>query len=311
VLEIENKFGDIDILKWDKPEISISVTLSSKAGNDEDAKNILEKISIEIKKENNTIYAHTVLNSESGMSGGNSFSVNYTINVPEWINLNLTNKFGNIHVDEISGLVNIDLKHGELRIMSLRRGDVKPDNQIVMAYSSGAVDNAGNLTLNLSFSKIELEQVDDLIADTKYSGINATDCNSFTSESKYDNFKFDKIKNLSGNLKYSNLHIGDFSGNFELESTFSGVKIDRVLPSFESMKITNTRGGYKIGIEPETNFDLIVNSERGEIDLSDFNIREKKIEGTTKYIHATNGIEGKAKPIIISLVDGSVNIFKN
>jgi hypothetical protein len=310
LLEIENKFGDIDILKWEKPEVSISVKLSANARNDAAASNMIDKISIEIDKENGTIKARTVLNNESGMSQGNSFSVNYTINVPIWVNLNVINKFGNIHIDDISGLVNIDLKHGNLRILSLSRSKLNPLNQIGMAYSDGVIDNAGSVKLDLSFSKIEIESAVVIVAETKYSGINANSCNSFKVESKYDNFKFDKVQNLEGILQYSNLHIGEFSGAFEMESTFSGVKIDQVLPAFESINITNERGSYKIGVHPETCFDLYANSERGDISVTGFSVVEKKSEGISKYIHATNGTEGKGKPINISTEDGSVSVFK-
>ena len=96
-----------------------------------------------------------------------------------------------------------------------------------------------------------------------------------------------------------------------MESTYSGVKIDRVLPSFESIKITNSRGGYKIGVHPETSFDLYANSKRGDISVAEFNVLEKKTEGSSKFIHASNGTEGTGKVINISVEDGSVSLFKN
>ena len=139
ILEIENKFGDIDIMQWDKSEVSISVKLSATARNDASAISMIDKISIEINKESNNINARTVLNNESGMRQGNTFTVNYTVNVPKWINLNLVNKFGNIHIDDISGIVNIDLKHGDLSILTLSRGNFDPLNQIFIAYSNGVI----------------------------------------------------------------------------------------------------------------------------------------------------------------------------
>ncbi len=311
LLEIENKFGDIDVQSWDKPELSISVKLSADAKSDASAKSIIDKMSVEIKQENNTITARTVFNNESGMSQGNRFAINYTVYVPKWMNLNLVNKFGNIHIDEISGLVNIDLKHGDLRIMSLLRDNEKPYNQIVMAFSNGIIDHAGSLNLILSFSKLEVEEADIFVVETKYSGINAIICNSFTCESKYDNFKLNEVRNLSGMLQYSNLRVGKFSGNLELESTYTGVKLDQVLPSFESMKITNVRGSYKIGVHPETSFDFNGTSSRGEINLEGFDILEKKTDGNTKTIRAVGGTEGTGKFINVSVEAGSVSLFKN
>ncbi len=311
ILQIENKFGNITLLNWDKPEVSVSIKLSADSRSESAAQSILSKMAVDIRKENNAIIARTILNNESGGSQGSRFAVDYIVYVPKWINLTLVNKFGNIQIDEISGLVNIDLKHGDLRINTLSRGNVKPYNQLSMAYSNGVIDQAGSLKLDLSFSKIEVEKADVFSAQTKYSGINAITCNSFSCESKYDNFKFDEIKNLSGNLQYSNLKAGRFSGKLELETSYTGVKIDQVLPSFENIKINNSRGSYKIGVHPETSFDFYGSSNRGEMNLEEFKILEKKSEGNNKTIRAVAGKEGTGKLINISSVDGAVSLFVN
>ena len=311
VLSMENKFGNIDILNWEKPEISISVKLSAEGRNDATAKGFLDKISIEIIKENNTVSVMTKLDNESGMSKGNQLSINYTVYAPEWINLNLNNKFGNIHINEISGLVNIDLKYGDMKITRLSRGNEKPFSNITLAFANGVIEQSGSLKLVLSYSKLEVENAEILSAESKYSGINVTSCNSFICESKYDNFKFSEIRNLIGDLQFSNLRAGTISGKLELDSKYSGVKIDQVLPSFENIKINNDKGGYKIGLDPETSFELTGTSDRGDISVEGYTILEKKTDGTSKYIRATGGTKSSGKLINITVVDGAVSLFSN
>jgi len=310
VLEIENKFGDIEIMQWEKSIISVSIRLNAEAGSDSEALSIIENMEIEFSKEGSVIYAHTILDEESGNSDNKEFSINYVVYVPKWMNLNLTNKYGNIHIDDISGLVNIDIKHGNLRVNSLDRGSLDPSNQIVLAYSDAYIEKAGSLELTLAFSKFEAEEALKIILNSKYSGVKIGNCVTFEADSKYDNFKFEKIRNCIGVMQYSNLFITDFYGKFDLESNYTGVKIDQVLPSFESIKIENTRGTYKIGINEETSFDLIGNSINGDIHVSEFNILEKNTDGDKKYIHASNGTEDTGKSISISSIYGSVSLFK-
>ena len=307
-LDIGNKFGDIDILNWEKPEVSITVKLAAAARNDAAAEDLLNTISVEISKIGEVVSAMTKIKNESGMSGNNKFEVNYTVYAPVWMNLNLENKFGNIHINEISGHIKIDLKHGELRAMKILRNST-PANEIILAYSSCTIEDAGNLDVNLSFSKLEIEKSGDVEAQTKYSGIRINSCSYFDANSKYDNFRFDRINNFSGDIMYSNLHVGELAGKFVLESTFSGLKIEQVLSSFESIRIENEKGACKIGIKPETVFDLNATAQRGDISISGFNVLEKKSEGTTKSVHAANGKSGK--PINISVTDGAVSVYKN
>ncbi|MCB8998862.1 MAG: hypothetical protein H6540_02170 [Bacteroidales bacterium] len=310
ILDVENKFGDINIIKWDKQEISISVSLSAESKNNETARKMMDDIVISIDRQNNIISAETVIESESGSYGNNKFAVNYTIEMPSWMNLNLSNKFGNIYMDEVVGKVTIDLKHGELRMKSLVPENSKIFNQIDLSYSTAVMDNGGNLQLDLSFSKFDAEQCGVIIADSKYSGINITRCESFTIDSKYDNFRFENLSNLKGDLKYSNIKIGQLRGITELESTFSGVKIDQLMPEFESISLENSRGGFKMGIMPDTPFDLNAEVVNGDINLTGFDLQEKKVEGNTKYLKASNGLKAKQKPVNIKIVDGSASIFK-
>ena len=310
ILNVENKFGDIDVLTWEKSEISISVKLTATGKSEAVSQNMLEKISVDINKSGNTVKATTGINNEQGMGRGNSFSIDYTIYAPEWVNLTLSNKFGNINLEKCSALLNLELKYGNLRVSALSGGDAGNQNRLEMGFSEGVIENAGSLKLELAFSKLEIGKADNIVAETKYSVINTNSLNSFKIESKYDNFKFDELKNLEGELRYSNLHIGQFLGKLKIESTYSGVKINEVMPSFESMDINNSKGGYKIGINSQTQFELSVKSLRGDVDADDFNVIQKKNEGNLKLIIANNGAEGKGKLISIVSEDGSVKVTK-
>jgi len=83
-----------------------------------------------------------------------------------------------------------------------------------------------------------------------------------------------------------------------------------IIPSFESIKIENTRGNYKIGINKETSFDQTGNSENGEINIAEFKILENNTDGNEKYIRETNGTEETGKLISIYATDGSVSLLK-
>ena len=80
-------------------------------------------------------------------------SIDFTINAPEYINLDLSSKYGSAFIDELSGHANIYVAYGNLKIMELTRGQEKPLNTIDLAYSSGNIQEAGWIKLDMSYSK--------------------------------------------------------------------------------------------------------------------------------------------------------------
>lgn len=310
-LQIENKFGNIEVMNWDKPVVSITVKISAVTGNAQSSKSLADKINIEFSEpEKNIILARTIINTEGSGNQKSHFNIDYNVYVPAWINLTLDQKFGNIRIQEINGNVIIDLKHGKLQATTLSGNGERPYNKIIMAYSDGVIDETGSADLEMAFSKVNIEEADNISADSKYSGINISKCSSFSFDSKYDNFTVDDVKNVTGTLDYSNLRVGSLSGKMETDGSYSTLKLEQVLPSFELIRINSLRGASKIGIHPDISLDVYANVKRGDIRLEGFTVLEKKIEGPDKYIHAINGVEGTGKIIELDVQEGAANLYK-
>ena len=103
-LFIKNKFGKVDVKDWDQKTISIEVVIKVEYPDREKAEEILECINVEFKEENNDIYATTVLNSKMDnilrKSENRDFTINYNVYVPSQIQLSVSNKFGDIYIDD-------------------------------------------------------------------------------------------------------------------------------------------------------------------------------------------------------------------
>ena len=85
--------------------------------------------------------------SQDGVIQENSVLI-ITVKMPVGTDLTLSNKYGNTDIDELHGLVNLDIKYGNLTAGKLTRGNVKPLNKLNLAYGKGSIDEAGWLDLN-------------------------------------------------------------------------------------------------------------------------------------------------------------------
>lgn len=116
-LNISNKYGDVIIQNWDKDMVVIDVKVSVSFPNKERAGKLLNYIDVQFSESENQISARTMIDNRFSFSGwGNEsrrFSINYNVKMPLSTNLTLTNKYGDVNIDELHNLVNLDIKYGD------------------------------------------------------------------------------------------------------------------------------------------------------------------------------------------------------
>lgn len=176
LLIIKNKFGDVDINNWDKKQVSIDVIITVDHKNEAKAKELIDYIHVTFSQSGNTIEVVTEIDDKFSKwntfnfgDDKKDFSIDYKVNIPKDIKLNLENKYGNVFINEIKGHSVISVKYGNLKVNKITRENIKPLSEVYLAYSDGTIDECQWLNLTLKYSKIEIEECKALIAVTKYS----------------------------------------------------------------------------------------------------------------------------------------------
>ena len=118
-LKLSNKYGDINCMTGKDDSLSICATVTIMQDDETLLSKNMKLINISFEKLNDTIRISTQYDkkffSETARAGRKSFSVDYLIKMPAYIDLKIGNEFGNISLDEVSGNVNIRLSQGQLR----------------------------------------------------------------------------------------------------------------------------------------------------------------------------------------------------
>ena len=168
-LTVSNKFGRIHCSNWDKNMVGIEVKVVVDATNDNTAAKIFEKINVNFSNTASTVEATTVFD-EINTSGRNRFQVDYTINLPASMGLELSNKFGDIYINEASGKTRINLAYGSLDVNKLNNSD----NLIELKFCNSAkVRSIKGAVINLKYSTLDIDYAGSLRLDSKFSNLNA------------------------------------------------------------------------------------------------------------------------------------------
>ena len=136
-LDISNKYGDVVIQSWDKDQIVIDVKVTVDMSNKERAQKFLDQIDVQFSEGTNVVSAKTIIDDKFNFTGwGDSkkFSIDYHIKMPVGTDLILANKYGNTDIDELHGLMDLDIKYGNITAGKLTRGNIKPLSTLNLAY---------------------------------------------------------------------------------------------------------------------------------------------------------------------------------
>jgi len=296
-LELDNRYGDIVVVSSESDQVVIDVKVTVKYPNQERAEKLLGYITVEFDEGDDYLSAKTEIDDKFHFTGWGSesrkFSIDYHVNMPVWMNLTLENRYGNTDLDDLSGLVDLDIKYGNLKASKLSRGDEKPMNVINLAYGHGTIDEAGWLDAEIQYSgNFTVTKCQALSLDSKYSTLNLGTISSVAGETRYDKLKIENINNLVLDEGYATINVGTLNNKLVLDAGYGSFIADRVPAGFESIEIDSHYAGVRLGIDESASYNLDVRLSYGSLKFNEENYQNKKrIVGNTSS--EVSGIVGK------------------
>lgn len=236
---LKNISGNIEVKSWGKDQVKINALKTSRASTLERAKENAGEVTIEVRKEDDTVWIETEY-PKMGIKSLN-VSINYLLNIPSQASVKVKSVSGDITLVEIGGAVEVDAVSGDIDVMKADRGvDCK-----AVSGDLELKDITGNADLNTVSGDITLEglkgslDVETVSGDVEMRGISQA--------------KVVKGKVLSGSIDYQ----GDIhpEGKYSLKS-HSG-RIEMLLPSDSAFELEATTFSGKI----VSDFDITVSGK--------------------------------------------------
>jgi len=254
-LTIENKYGDIDIKNWEVDSVVIKVTITAHASSENKAETLFKGIEINMDQIGETIMAFTEM--EKSFKTGNKFSIDYEVFMPEYIQISLNNKFGNIYINTIRSRANINLSYGNLQAEKFLYPNEKPLSTINLSYSKATINECNRTKLTLKYSKMNIGTSETLVVVSRFSKLHLDNNLSVIADSKYDAFDIMNTESLLvSNGQYSDVKVENVSRKLDLNLRYGNCKVAHVSPGFESINIDSQYVASRISIAEDAAYML-------------------------------------------------------
>lgn len=249
-LKVTNKFGEIKINDLGGDSVTIKVVITVDNSSENRAKYLMDKIEIEFQKTGGLASAET-RNVETRIEEGTtrqSFTIDYLINIPKDRDLDITNKYGNVIVNNLEAKGTFNVSYGNLTAGNLKSPSGSPIN-IAISYGKADIETINNANMEFKYAGLNIGEINQLVLVSKYSQtINLHKIAHLTLDSKYDAINIDEVDNVKAESKYTNYKIGLVGKNFELNTEYGSVRISKMDSKFDEIKIQNSYGGINIGL---------------------------------------------------------------
>lgn len=317
LLKINNRYGDVEIVNSGNNKIVIVVDVQLSHPNSSKAEKLLSMINVEFSENDNTAEARTVIDRQFSMNNrgpNHGFSIDYRVEMPADMDLDLSNRYGDFKAGTLTGHVDIRVKYGSLFIKSLTRQNEEPLNRITGEYLRvGDIADAGWLELNLRYvNRLNILSAQALLVNSRYSTNNNIDkVSSIVIDSKYDRFEINDLNNIVAESAYTAYKIGNISKKLDIETRYGSIEVENVEAGFELVKTDVAYSPVKISFDNSASYML--NAETRycgfSFDEDNADIRQRIQESNSLYLEALIGKAGTKSEVIIDADYGSVKLY--
>ncbi|MGO4921112.1 hypothetical protein [Maribacter spongiicola] len=255
-LRLENKYGNITVFGWNKNEVSITVNMTVTHKKKDNATDLLHRIAPVITSNDNYLSVNYEISDKSSGFFSNLFEkanpfdfdrsnvkIDYKVYMPQMTILNISNKFGDVLIEDWDGILKVDVEHGDIWInenitkadITLKYGKLKAksivNGSIYLNNGVLDMDDANRLQINSSGSKIDMQTV-----------------SSLELISNKDEVTLNVVASMNGTLKFSNVVLNNLKSDLNLDMRIADFKLGRILDQDATIKIEQESSEVSLNI---------------------------------------------------------------
>jgi len=283
-MEVINKYGDIHITSWKKDTVYIKAEIEAFAPNHSKLQKMLDGIEINIIGSGSLIRAETefgreitvLLESFKGITGkiidyDSRVQINYYINIPDYVDINIENQFGDISMENNTGIISVTLSKGNFEAKSLNR-----ISSLSLDFGDAEIGSVKSGKINTTFSKIIIRQSNDLSINSTSTRFDLVKAEKVNVESRRDKFYIGDISGISGISYFTDYKIEILTGNTDLDLKYGSFDVARVDDRFEKITLNSDYSDITADFDASASFDFDIRHTNAFVVLPDKNIKSEK-----------------------------------
>jgi hypothetical protein len=301
-LEVTNKYGTIQITPWNKDSAYIRAEVKAFSKDHTKISKMFDGITVNITDSKYLVRAqteftsniNTLFESFKGMTSkiisyDSHIEIDYYINVPEYLNLKIDNKYGDVYMENNTGEFKISLSNGSFKANSLGE-----KTSLTLVFCDAKISSVGSGNVDASFSDISIGETEELSINSISSKYDIKKAGIIRGESRRDKFFIGNIDRLEGNAYFTDYNVSNIRKELNLTTRYGSITADLIDNGFGSVNINSGYSDISLHFDPGTSYNLDIRHVNAFLVLPEKNIKtEEKELNEDKKEYITSGTVGK------------------
>lgn len=309
VLQISNKYGNINFSNHNKSDVSVQVTVLAWARSEKEAQKMLDRIEIDQDKSSEGISFSTEIEESRGGYSCNhreGFEINYEVKIPKSLNIDVDNKFGSVTLSDLNGKLTLNLKHGNFNAHNL----TGMRHTINVQFGNLSINEINSADIYVAHGSINIDKSSsDLKVDSKHSNVRIDEVGKLDINAKHGNMNIGTVSQIMGENKFGRIEIRNVTKSAILVLKHGNCQIERISKGFDRIDVENAHGGIELRFDADAAFQFEARTEHGSIrnSMRNTNIQRQEDDDHDKILEGTtNG--GKNGRVRVTNQHGSIRL---
>lgn len=268
-VSIINKYGKIHIKTWDKDSVKFDVKVAIKSNNEENLEEIMNSIDFNFTSTSYFVSAKTILGGQRTSifsdiqriaaimkASESNIRINYTINLPAYVDLKIDNKYGDIYIDDLKTSVDIDLSNGDLKA-----NNFTGNTDIDLKFGNAIINSLNDGNINISYSEFDIKKAGQLNITSKSSEVKIETTNVLKANSKRDELRLETVNFVYGETYFSKIEIKTLNNELNVDAKYGEITIMETKKGFSFINIISKYSDITIFFQKETSFNVDVTQQ--------------------------------------------------
>lgn len=318
-VEIENKYGNIEILNWEKDSVKFEISITVRSEKHHKLSDMLDRIEIDFTSASDFVLAQTMWSDDvgfftkgmyevkQGLGSNDKIEVDYKVYLPKWVDLEAKNRFGNVYMGTHEGDLEIEVHYGDFRARKIVNG-----KKIEVKFGKLKVNEITYANLKLqSVRSADVDQADDLMIESSSSELEISEAIKLNIDSRHDEVIFEDVGEVTGNFALSYVEIKSLRKSMIAKSKLGTIRVKETDTTAEKINLEGNKTEIFIGLDGFFNgkLELDVNNDPRLLEYpQDMEIVSSGV-GDDKRLRITGKFgEGDQTLVSVKSVSGYVQI---
>ncbi len=310
-LEVNNSFGNINIITWNENRIEFDISIKVSGNDDDKVEERLNGIDVEFSSSSDIVSAVTKIekNKKNWWNWGKKMNlkmeIDYVIKMPMTNNVDLRNKFGAINLDKLKGASKIRCDHGKITTKEL----LSNNNDISFNHTrDNYFDYIKSAEISATHSGFTIAKAENLKLRAQHTRSTIEVAENIDYRCSHGSLKVDNVNRIDGNSQHLTTRIGTVFKNASLDTSHGSLKISRIASKANNIDIESQFTGVTVGYDAAFNFNFDLELQFGSLrDSEGFNFINKEINRHNKRYKGYYGSKDSGNNVKVSSEHGSIS----